>query len=301
MGSRVVILLALALVVAGGTVFAARSWLAQRTPAPIAAAPAPAKDEAAYVLVARTDLPAGQFVLAEHLRWQAWPDEELAETYLVKGEHEAAELHGAVVRRGIAAGEPIARGAVVKPGERGFLAAVLRPGFRAVSVPVDAVAGVSGLVFPGDRVDLILSQTITDPRRPELGERQASETVLENVRILAIDQRVEDQGDEPKLAKTATLEVQPRQAEALAVIRELGILTLSLRSLARDDEELARILAGEALVRDEPDPVAGNTSTWDSQASRLVPRRVAQVDLPKIVVGRGSQSTQVSIGGENKP
>ena len=118
---------------------------------------------------------------------------------------------GAVVRQRIAIGEPLTDGAVVKPGERGFLAAVLEPGMRAVSVPITPTSANSGLIFPGDRVDLILTQSLVESEG-EGSIRRVSETVLSDIRIIAMGAETSDDPEEGKAnekAKTATLEVTP--------------------------------------------------------------------------------------------
>ena len=136
MGLRRIIVLLIALVAAGGSAMYARSWIeGQQATVQAVAAPAP-KEQIHEVLVADADLPAGTFVKPQHLRWQRWPTDDVPESYVLKGVRSDDEMIGAVVRRRIAIGEPLTDGAVVKPGERGFLAAVLEPGMRAVSVPV---------------------------------------------------------------------------------------------------------------------------------------------------------------------
>ena len=288
MAARAILLLAL--IAIGGTVIFARGWLAEREASVAVATPEATEAETvSRILVAAEDLPAGLFLGPEHVHWRPWPEEGLGETYLVERRDSPDAVHGAVVRRGIAKGEPIATGAVIKPGERGFLAAVLQPGYRGMSVPIDAVSGIAGLIFPGDRVDLILSHSIGDAMGEKDDERQASETILTNVRVLAIDQRIEDQGGEPKVARTATLEVLPEQAEGLALVRQLGVLSLSLRSLARDEEELMHIAAGGGPF-DEPEPQRGETHTWDSEVSLLIPSRQTAQSAPQVIVARGSES-----------
>ena len=131
MGLRRIIVLLIAVIAAGGTAMYARSWIeGQQTN--IAAVAAPAPQEKHEVLVADLDLAAGTFVKPQHLRWQRWPTDDVPEVYVLKGVRSDEEMIGAVVRGRIATGEPITDGAVVKPGERGFLAAVLEPGRRAV-------------------------------------------------------------------------------------------------------------------------------------------------------------------------
>ena len=136
------------------------------------------------MLVADADLPAGIFVKPQHLRWQRWPTDDVPESYVLKGVRSDDEMIGAVVRRRIAMCEPLTDGGVVKPGERGFLAAVLEPGMRAVSVPVTPASANSGLIFPGDRVDLILTQSLVESES-EGSVRRVSETVLSDIRIIA--------------------------------------------------------------------------------------------------------------------
>ena len=161
-----------ALLVAGTATFAARAWLERRDSLAVAAAPEPVLRKA--VLVAAADLAVGSFVLPDSMRWQDWPDVAVPETYLVRGQGDETQFVGAVVRRPLTVGQPLSAGSVVKPGERGFLAAVLEPGMRAISVPVDEAAGNAGLIFPGDRVDLILTQTLSaegEPAGDATGER----------------------------------------------------------------------------------------------------------------------------------
>jgi len=285
-----------ALLITVGTVLVARTWLAsQRTP--VAAAPAPPpKLQGVEVLVAASDIPAGTLLKANLLRWQIWPSEAMQEAYLVKPKAPAPDapdpiqgIMGAVVRRGIAGGEPIAKGAILKPGERGFLAAVLRSGYRAMAVQVNATSGIAGLVFPGDRIDLILTHTV---KRGGVN-RRASETVLTNVRVLALDQTVDDQKNEAKIFKNATLELTPKQAEMLAVVSELGRLSLSLRSLVKDEAELKRLVdSGQPLA--DTNPERGKTHTWDSEVSRLIWRPSAS-NQDVISVSRGNAVEQIKV------
>jgi len=289
MSVRNIILIVAAVLIMAGTGLVARSWLAdqraQMATAPQAAPQAPVKK--IYVLVADSDMPTGSFVKEENLTWQVWPDEKLHPSYLTKEKTEVKDVVGAVVRRAIAAGEPVTNSRILMPGDRGFLAAVLRPGYRAVAVRVDATSSISGLVFPGDRVDILLTHSV---KNGEI-QRRASETVLTNVRILAIDQKTNDTDESPKVGKNATLEVTPKQAEMLAVLSELGKLSFALRSLAKDEAELERIAkSGEPLQ--EPDPERGKTHTWDSEVSRLI-WRPSRANQDVVQVSRGNQTEEV--------
>lgn len=279
MSLRRVLIPVVALMIAGGTTFAARSWLAARRDVPAPAAPVVPEHKA--VLVAAKDLETGSFVQPDVLRWQEWPDVQVPDSYYVEGARSADELTGSVARRHIAAGEPLADGVLVKPGERGFLAAVLEPGMRAVSVPVDDAASNAGLILPGDRVDVILTQTIKS--EAERGEdRRVSETALADVRVIAMGRRLRtpkdgDQDAPTAESKTVTLEVSPQGAERVALVGELGKLSLSLRSLATEGPEAGR-RTGQA--------------TWDREVSAAL-----RDDAPATTVAlmRGAEMQKVEV------
>jgi len=214
----------------------------------------------AYILVAAHDIPSGALLQDEDMIWQSWPDDRLSDAYLRKDHDDAHSLAGAVVRQHIGQGEPIGAGRVIHPGERGFLAAVLTPGMRAATVPLNATADGAGLILPGDRVDLLLSHQIPDMETPNAPARTVSETVLTNIRVVAIDQNVNDQDKKPISGKTATFEVTSRQAEAIEVAKLIGNLSLVLRSAGEPDKDPAKLAA------------EGPSHTWDSDVSPLMKR-----------------------------
>lgn len=302
MTKRQIALLATAAVVALGTAQATR-WLTAPAPSPTgetvtATSPQPVRK----VLVAAADLPAGTLVQAEHLRWREWP-EDGTDGYMVEGVRTREEFLGAVVRTGLRTGEPIVEGRLVKPGERGFLAAVLEPGMRAVSVPINGVTGIAGFVFPGDRVDVILTHAFARPEDVERQDRRASETVLTDVRVLAVDQKTSDQQAEPQVGQIATLEVTPKQAEWLPLVVDLGQLSLSLRSLDRSAEpartaataepsgiQPAALLAARPESGDRP----RRSYTWDSDISAVIPDPAdKKAQIAKVRVLRGKDSGEV--------
>ena len=288
MSVRSIALIVAALVLIGGTIFVANSWLnSQRTP--VVQAPVVQEEPKTEVLVARADLPTGIFVNEQHLKWQSWPDGDVPESYYIKGQDDSEALHGSVVRHAVAQGQPVTRTQIIHPGERGFLAAVLKPGYRAMSIKISATSGIAGLIFPGDRVDIILTHKVSTSGGKNKAQHRASETVLENVRVLALDQTLNDQTGQAKVAKTVTLQVTPKQAEMLAVVGTLGGLTLSLRSLAKDEEELER-LANSDEPLEEPEPKRGRTYTWDAEASILVPFPNTNKDVVSVVRGGKVQS-----------
>jgi pilus assembly protein CpaB len=214
------------------------------------------------VLVAKGNLPAGFFVRPENLKWERWPENGIAPSYVVNTKRSLEEYVGAVVRVGLNDGEPITDTRVLKPGERGFLAAVLTPGYRAITVNVTPSSGLAGLVFPGDRIDLVASFKIEFEGKQDGGNhpaRYASETVESNLRVLAVDQRVDDQNKEIVVAKTATLEVTPKQAEIIAIVSEVGKFSLSLRSLPQSEDD-----------QSATDKQLSTSYTWDNEAARML-------------------------------
>ena len=255
------VLLVGALLVAVVTVFMARS-LVTGASAPVAGAtgPAAAPIDGPEVLVATKALPVGTIIDAGALKFQPWPKELVENAYFLKEGTDLKNVVGTVVRYAVPAGQPVTQGALVKPGDRGFLAAALGPGMRAVTVPVSAQSSVAGFVFPGDRVDLILTQSVSGGGDgPPL---KASETMLRNLRVLATDQRTDKQADEKgntvvNTYSTVTLEATPRIAEKIAVAQTVGSLSLSLRSIADNSGDLEEAIAsGEVSVPDGTDPKA---------------------------------------------
>jgi pilus assembly protein CpaB len=248
-----------------------------------------------YVLVATEDLNVGAFVDPNSLTWREWPETSLMPTHLRRGSVAVNDLVGAVVRDRISAGEPVIHGKLVRPGERGFLAAVLSPGTRAVSVAVNAVSGNAGLIFPGDRVDIILTQTLEN-HQEDPGNRMVGETVVRHARVIAVDQRVSPQeakeGHANPVARTITLEVTPQQAEIVTVSAELGRLNLSLRSLANaegvEDEALKEVTLEDLALPTSP--------TWAYEVSSALTKARAYSKKSRVSVRvmRGGKSETVS-------
>jgi pilus assembly protein CpaB len=259
MDAKKIALLVGALVIAVTTALLARNMLSSNG-APVAgAASMPIDENTPHVLVAVKALPVGTIIDAESMRFQPWPKDLVEQAYFVQNDADPAKLVGSVVRNAITAGQPVTQGALVKPGERGFLAAALSPGMRAVTVPVSTSNSVAGFIFPGDRIDLVLTQSVTGG-----GDGQplrVSETILRNMRVLATDQRTNAMGEDGKpqvvTYSNVTLEVTPKIAEKIAVAQTVGSLSLSLRSLADNASDLdAAIASGDVDLPDNADPAA---------------------------------------------
>ena len=316
MRARTLLLVLLAIVLAGSTAMLARSWLnAQRFREIAEAAPLLPPKPVRSVLVARADLRRGQILRPEDMVWQVWPEGGIDKNYVVMGGPQTPEsFAGWVAKNPVGAGEPITGSKIVAPGDRGFLAAVLRPGMRAISVPVTVTSGISGFIFPGDQVDLLLTYQVPSP--PVVGsdgqqkatyEHKASATVLRNIRVIGIDQRLESKAGEAVVAHTATFEVTPKQSEAIALASEIGKVALTLRSLVPAPGEPA---AGDKVVdaSGAPSPdspiVESATYTLDNEISPLLPKRAsgkADSDAGVVTILRGGNKKEDAKASEPAP
>ncbi len=231
-------------------------------------AAAPVAESGPKILVATADIAAGSFVRAEkNLGWAEWPKANLSPSFIMQDAHKIEEYNGGVARRDIIAGEPLSGASIVTASEGGFMSAVLTPGKRAVSIAVNSTSGNAGFVFPGDRVDLIMTHKLSDGTL-------ASETFIEDVRVLAIDQMLNNPDNKAIVAKTITLEVSPKQAEMINVAISIGSISVSLRSLAQNADTKPKINApaNAAVQSDKPsasEPAENNYST-NSDVSKLM-------------------------------
>ena len=239
---RLIIVMIIATVIAGAVFFVTRNMQVSQQPVQVSApAAAPVVSQnTGRVLVATQPVPTGTLIqnAEASFAYKDWPRDSIDSENYITGDAPVSELNGSVVRQGIRAGEPIAKGNVIKPGERGFLAAVLEPGMRAISLAVREETGVAGFVFPGDRVDLVLSHSVSILHGD--GEQRAhrvSETFLHDLRVVAIDQKSSDQENVPAVSSAVTLEVKPEQAERIALAAGMGEVRLLLRSMVKNQEE----------------------------------------------------------------
>ena len=299
MDKKKLILLVGALIIAVGTALAARSMFAGAA-APEAEA-VEAEPQGPKVLVAKRGLPVGTIITADAVAYQLWPQEMVQDAYFIDGEADMELLLGTVVRHAITAGEPVTQGSLVAPGDRGFLAAALGPGMRAVTVPVSARTGVGGFIFPGDRVDLMLTQAIAGEDATQL---KAAETILMNLRVLATDQSTETTTTEDgrtvvRAIRTVTLEVTPRIAEKIAVAQTIGTLSLSLRSIADNQAELERaIAAGDVNL---PEGVSPEDEEEMLRTAVARPRDKATTFVTGGDVSRFQRSSMPPQGGGRAP
>ncbi len=244
--ARIVLILGALIIAAGAALMVQRYLAVERARLadaihPIGEEPPP-QIETVDVLIVEKDIAIAGLVSERTLAWQSWPEESLNDNYITRTDTpDAIEVFsGSAARQPLFRGEPVTEAKLVKPGTGGFLAAVLGRGRRAVTLKVDEAAGLAGLIYPGDRVDIVLTHQppslFGGEGGPEITSQQtAAETILRDLRILAIDQVFEQEVEKRVVAKTVTLEVDPQQAEVLALGRAMGRLSLVLRSAFGDE------------------------------------------------------------------
>ena len=256
-----------------------------------AAQSAPVEAPKSEILVAARNLPRGTILGEKDLKAMAWPDNAMAETYIRSSNprEDIKALIGKVIREPVAQELPVTNNAVVSIGERGYMAAILTPGMRAVTIRIKHQSAVGGFIFPGDRVDVILTQTVSGVSEtangPVQSDHRVSETILKNVRVLAVDQRSEAGPNEIRVGKSATLEVTPKVAEKVAMFESLGELTFALRSLGADGEPTDTLVARTEGFSE------------GSEVSNFLKGYNAAEDLSfkRVMVRRGGASEQLTI------
>lgn len=232
---RVLIVFSLVLSAVGLGVVGLQLLAPPPAPAPVVEAPPPPPAKV-KVLVAARPLSLGTLLKDEDLVVRDLGAEAVPDGALEPTDEIRAELRGALLRRYLDPNTAVLRSDVLRPRDRGFLAAVLRPGTRAIAVGVDVVTGTAGLIWPGDQVDLILTQSFNEA---PVSRRVVGETVLSDIRVIAVDQQI-SHGAAPganagagvgRVARTVTLEVTPEQAERIAVATRLGRIDLTVRAI----------------------------------------------------------------------
>lgn len=252
---------------------------------------APAPD--VRVRMAAADLPAGLLLRDGDLGWKKVARNAVPPGALVEGAAQSVAA-GALLRHEVKADKVLHASDLILPDAPGFLAAALKPGMRAVSVPINDVSGNAGLIQPGDYVDMILTQHMG--RGGDLGpgqQRVVSETVVRNARIIAVGSTFqrESQGEKagPSRGRTVTIEVDPRTAEAVTVASQLGSLSMALRSFATTDRDVdhsadAKGASVVAWGSDAQSPQSG--PVWGSDVSRVLEAKSPADEKPKAEIPR---------------
>jgi pilus assembly protein CpaB len=222
-------ILGVAFIAAAAAVLLARGMLGGGTPISQAAPPPATTIE---ILVASKDVAPGHSLDPDLVQWEAWPKKTVPAAGFITKETQpdiAKAVAGVVVRAPLVTGQPITEASIVHAGATGFLAATIKPGMRAIGVPVNADTSAGGFILPNDRVDVVLTRDMSGGAQIKNFQ---SETILRDVRVLAVDQTAQPQKDQQSVVgKTATLELKPEQAELLVRSQQMGVLSLALRAL----------------------------------------------------------------------
>ena len=207
--------------------------LTNRAPAPAPVASAPVVPST-QVLVAKADIPVGTTLTADSVEWRDWPPSGVSPKFIIRqpGVDQVGPVVGAFARASFYAGEPISDTKLIK-ADQGFMAAILPQGMRAVATRISADTSAGGFILPNDRVDVVVTRHV-DGAVGGGGSDFLTETILNNVRVLAIDQTIEDKnGEKVVVGQTATLELTPQQVQILTVAQQISDrLTLALRSIS---------------------------------------------------------------------
>jgi pilus assembly protein CpaB len=294
---NILILLVLAIVVAIGFRIA------------MAGSQTPQAAPAAHMLVGTGELAAGALLRSSDLGWKEIAPGDVPKNGILQNSAAAKTLTGALLRNAVRAGAPILSSDIISPTAPDFLAEALQPGMRAVSVPITDVSGNAGLIQPGDHVDLLLTQSLHDAK--SAAHSVASETIATHLRVIAVGSSFQRPKDGDQLtanaqARTVTLEVTPRAAEAVTVAAHLGELSLALRSFANDDaNSQSASISSSALNRlNSSAPASGPLWAGDiSQAVRSAPAAAASDKVQILRGSADSASAQVpdSASLTNKP
>ena len=290
------ILLLLAILAAGGTAVLVKGFLdsEQTVQVEVPTEPEVTAQKATYVLVAEDELLSGKEIASRDVSFRPWPEEMLSDEFILSDRPNSKtidEFVGAIARLTIPAGIPLTQDMVFRRSNAGFLTGILSPGMRAVSVAIQPQTGAAGFILPGDFVDVIVTYDFeADDQRQGNRTRQAAETILEKIRVVAVDQELEGSDEEAIVAKTITLEVTPKGAETISLGGQVGKIHLSLRSLSTLEPEIQQTFTPdyeifEALtISLEPEEEAEELN-----ANRYIPKEVAKTKetTPQVKIYRG--------------
>jgi pilus assembly protein CpaB len=275
---RAILVLIMGLMLAGGSVYVVNSWLAD--------AVRQARDvpddmpvvEFVQIVVARSDMPFGQTLEPELVQLHPWPRDALPEGPFT-------DLEGLLgdgkqgprrVRRAITTGEPLTAAKVSNFGEKVTVADAIEPRMRAIAIRVNDVTGVAGFITPGDRVDILLTRELDS-------HEMRTDTILQNVIVRGIDQKVDENREQPAVVKTVTVEVTPEDAQKLVLAQQAGTLSLSLRNLANNEKT--------------PLPPLGIRDLVPEVRAPAPPPAAARPRRPEVTINRGTTRASVEVRG----
>lgn len=297
-------LVVVAIVLAGGTAYLLRDYLSSMQAELEAQKPVAPTTR---ILVAASDMPMGTVINANNTEWLKWPKDEVPEGFIEENADEnpldkiTNEKH--LARRGFVKGQPITWERLYQSEDPGFLRGALTPGMRAIAVRTAADNAASGFILPNDRIDLMLTHSMAVQLRNRIGEEQVpaiettSETILTDLRVLAVDQRVSEFEGGAAVGKTILLEVTPEQAQIIETAKVMGTLTLVLRSA--EDDEGTNVQAYTTDIKVSPmlrslievDSPASASAPAPAQPVYQAPRPAPRPTKREITIYRGGQAT----------
>jgi pilus assembly protein CpaB len=295
-------MLGLAAVLAGASVFLARNWIQEQTRPVVVQQPA--ESNTAMVVVASKPLGFGNTVRREHLRLVKWPGDAVPEGAFTSIEEVVGDKEERVVLRTVEINEPVLKSKVSGFGGKASLAAVLTPDMRAVTIRVNDVAGVAGFVLPGDRVDVLLTRDRTGGGTGNNANNLITDVLLQNVKVLGIDQDANQSKELPSVAKAVTLEVSPQQAQKLALASQLGSLALMLRNVADAEAESVKTVSTRDLSVgevNEPAQVATAPKKKITKTIKKVVQRPKEDPLSAVRIVRGTDATSYEVQPDQQP
>jgi pilus assembly protein CpaB len=301
MKARALAMLALAVVLAGAAVFLARNWIEEQTKPIVVQQPAVA-DNTTMVVVASAQLGFGNSVRRENLRLVKWPSDAVPEGTFTSIDQVVGDKEDRVVLRTIEINEPILESKISGFGGKASLAAILSPEMRAVTIRVNDVAGVAGFVLPGDRVDVLLTRDKTGGAGGNVATNLITDVLLQNVKVLGIDQDANEEKDKPSVAKAVTLEVSPQQAQKLALASQLGSLALMLRNVADAGAEQVRTVSTRDLsVGEVNEPAVAEVPKKIAKPVKIVRRPKEEDPFSTVRIVRGTDATSYKVEPGQQP
>ena len=304
MKMRAIWMLGLALVLAVTSVYLARSWIQNQVQPQIVQEAVP-QIELTTVVVAATPLFFGNNIRREHLREVDWPADVVPPgSFTSIDEILGEDQEERVAMRAIEINEPILRAKISGFGGRASLSALLAPDMRASTIRVNDINGVAGFVLPGDHVDIMLTRSASDG-----GKRNSNDLItdvlLQNIKVLGIDQDANDERDKPGVVKAVTLEVTPVQAQKLVLAMRLGRLSLALRHVTNVEAEsptktvsLSDLKVGEANLSPQPPSSEKNKP---AKKTTVVVKTTKKKKGPSVRIVRGTASSEYEVQVERQP
>jgi pilus assembly protein CpaB len=292
-------MLGLAVVLAGASVFLARNWI-QEQARPVVVQQAAEPENTVTVVVAKDRLTFGNTLRKEQLRLVKWPGDAVPEGAFTSIEAVVGEEER-VVLRSIEVNEPVLQNKLSGFGGKASLAAILSPEMRAVTIRVNDVAGVAGFVLPGDRVDILLTRDRTGGAGGNAANNLITDVLLQNVKVLGIDQDANEDKEKPSVAKAVTLEVSPQQAQKLALASQLGSLALMLRNITDAAAEQVKTVSTRDLsVGEANDPPTVAEAPKKKTPVKVV-AKAKEDPLSAVRIVRGTDATSYEVQPDLRP